>query len=260
MEIPLLRGRLFTARDWDLQNVVINEAMAHQYWSNEDPLGKRINICSLAPQPCWFSIIGVVGNVHQFGLDAQPTDDLYLAGGWTPEIVIRASTEPTALAAAVTTEIHRADPNLPITRVLTMDNLLSETVSPRKFSAVLLIVFAVVALLLAAVGIYGVMSRLVAARTNELGIRMALGAAPLGILRLILARGAKLAAAGVVLGLAGAFAVTRFLSSLLFGVTAFDPLTFVAVSALLVLVALLACYIPARRATRVDPIVALRYE
>ena len=260
MEIPLLRGRLFTARDWDLQNVVINEAMAHQYWPNEDPLGKRINICSLAPQPCWFSIIGVVGDVRQFGLDAQPTDDLYLAGGWTSEIVIRANTDPTTLAAAVTTEIHRADPNLPITRVLTMDNLLSETVSPRKFSTVLLIVFAVVALLLAAVGIYGVMSRLVAARTNELGIRMALGAAPLGILRLILARGAKLAAAGVVLGLVGAFAVTRFLSSLLFGVTAFDPLTFVAVSALLVLVALLACYIPARRATRVDPIVALRYE
>jgi putative ABC transport system permease protein len=198
--------------------------------------------------------------VHQFGLDAAPTTDAYFVGGWTQYLVIRTSTDPTTLAIAATDAVHKFDPNLPVTQVLTMDELLSDSVSPRRFAAVLTGTFAVLALLLAAVGIYGVTSYTVSQRTQEIGIRMALGAQPANVRELILGRTMKLAAFGVALGLAGAFALTRYLGSLLYEVRSFDPATFAVVSALLVAAALAACLIPARRAMKVDPMVALRYE
>jgi putative ABC transport system permease protein len=261
MGIPLLKGRLFTPDDWKLENVVvINDAMEHRFWPGGDSLGKRINLCSLDPTPCWSTIIGVVADVHQFGLDRGATFDTYFSGGWTPYLVIRTAADPAVMATAVTGTIHKMDPNLPVTQIMTMDNLLSDSVSPRRFASALIGIFAVFALLLAAVGIYGVMSYVVRQRTHEIGIRLALGAEPKDVRTLVIGRGAKLAAMGVAIGLVGAFALTRLLSSLLFEVKARDPLTFAGVTLLLIAVVLLACYVPARRATRVDPMIALRHE
>ncbi len=260
MGIPLRKGRLFTEDDWRVPRAVINETMERRFWPNGDALGKRINLCSLDPKPCWSTIIGVTGNVHQFGLDAEPTFDVYFVGGWTPYVVVRTASDPVALAAAVTDVIHKADSNLPVTHVMTMDGLLTDSISPRRFSATLVGVFAVLAVVLAAVGIYGVMSYTVSQRTQEIGVRMALGAQLTSVRRMILGQTLKLTLIGVALGLAGAFVVARFLTSLLFGVGVYDPLTFLGVAVLLVAVALAASYVPARRAMRVHPIVALRYE
>jgi len=258
--IPLRKGRFFTEDDWKVPRAVINETMERRFWPKGDALGKRINLCSLDPKPCWSTIIGITGNVHQFGLDAEPTFDVYFAGGWTPYVVVRTASDPVALATAVTDVIHKADPNLPVTHVMTMDGLLTDSISPRRFSATLVGVFAMLAVVLAAVGIYGVMSYTVSQRTQEIGVRMALGAQLASVRRMILGQTLKLTLIGVALGLAGAFVVARFLTSLLFGVGMYDPVTFLGVAALLVAVALAASYIPARRAMRVDPIVALRYE
>jgi putative ABC transport system permease protein len=260
LAIPLRAGRFFTEDDWKQQNTVINETMAHRYWPQGDALGKRINLCSLDPKPCWSTIIGIGGNVHQFGLDAEPTYDVYFTGGWTPFLVIRTVSDPVSIAAAVTEVVHRVDSNLPVTHVTTMDGLLSDSVSPRRFSAVLIGIFAALALLLAAVGIYGVMSYTVSQRTQEIGVRMALGAQMGNVRRMILGQTLKLTLIGVGLGLAGAFVVARFLASLVFGVGTYDAATFLEVALLLIAVALAASYIPSRRAMRVDPIVALRYE
>jgi predicted permease len=258
--IPLRAGRFFTEDDWKQQNTVINETMAHRFWPQGDALGKRINLCSLDPKPCWSTIIGIAGNVHQFGLDAEPTYDVYFTGGWTPYLVIRTAADPVSIAAAATEVIHRTDSNLPVTHVATMDGLLSESVSPRRFSAVLIGIFATLALVLAAVGIYGVMSYTVSQRTQEIGVRMALGAQMANVRRMILGQTLKLTLIGVGIGLAGAYGVARFLASLVFGVGTHDTATFLGVALLLIAVALAASYIPARRAMRVDPIVALRYE
>ena len=260
MGIPLLKGRMFDAHDYGTQNILVNEELARRYWPGDDPIGKRINLCSLDPQPCWSPIVGIVGNVHQYGLEAAPTLDVYFTGGWTRNLVIRAAADPVALARAATAAIHKFDPNLPVTHVMTLDNLIADSVSPRRFSTFLLGIFAALALLLSATGIYGVMSYVVSLRTSEIGVRIALGAQPRDIWRLIVGRAARLALAGVVLGLAGAFALSKLLASLLYDVTPTDPATFVGVAFLLVFVALLACYVPAQRAMRVDPIVALRYE
>jgi putative ABC transport system permease protein len=239
---------------------LVNEAIARRFWPSGDPLGKRLNLCSLDPTPCWSPIVGVVGDVHQYGLEAAPTLDVYFTGGWTQYAVIRTASDPAALAEAAIAEVHKFGPNLPVTHVITLDTLFSDSVSPRRFSTFLLGVFAGLALLLAAMGIYGVMGYVVSLRTNEIGIRMALGAQPRDIWRLVIGRGAQLALAGVALGIVGAFALTKLISSLLYGVKPTDPLTFGGVALLLVSVALLACYVPARRAMRVDPMVALRYE
>jgi len=198
--------------------------------------------------------------VHQFELEGEPTFDVYFSAGWTPYFIIRTASDPTAMAAAATDVIQRADASLPITHVLTMDALLSDSLSPRRFSAVLIAVFATLALALAAVGIYGVMSYTVSQRTQEIGIRMALGAQPGKVQGMILGHSVKLTLIGVGLGLAGAFALVRFLTSLLFGVGAYDAVTFIGVPVLLAVVAIAASYPPARRAVRVDPIIALRYE
>jgi putative ABC transport system permease protein len=258
--IPLREGRFFDEDDFKQQNAVINETMARRFWPQGNALGKRINLCSLDPKPCWNTIIGIAGNVRQYGLDHEPTYDVYLVGGWTPYFIVRTTSDPLTIAASVTEVVHRFDSNLPVTNVMTMDNLISGSVSPRRFSSVLVAIFAGLALLLAAIGIYGVMSYTVSQRTQEIGVRMALGAQMASVRGMILGETLKLTLLGVGLGLAGAFVVTRFLTSLLFGVGVYDPVTFVGVAALLVGVALVASYIPARRAMRVDPIVALRYE
>jgi putative ABC transport system permease protein len=259
--IPLLKGRLLTRDDWATQDkIVINDTLARRFFADQDSVGHRLNFCSLDPTPCWFSIVGIVGNVHQFGLEAAPTYDAYFTGGWTSRFVVRATSNPSSAAAAITEAVHHVDSALPVTEVTTLDGLVTRSVSPRRFAAVLIGVLASLALVLAAVGIYGVMSYTVGQRTQEIGVRMALGAQPRNMLALILARGAWLASIGVAVGVLGALAVTRFLSSLLFGVAAKDPVTFAGVVVLLFGVALAACYVPARRAMRVDPMVALRYE
>jgi putative ABC transport system permease protein len=260
MGIPLVQGRLLNEADWGGFNAVVNEALARRYWSNGDALGKRINACSLDPQPCWLTIVGVVGNVHQFGLDAPPTMDVYATGGWTGFLVIRTAADPLPLAAAVRKEIRAAEPALPVSHIATLDELLADSVAQRRFSAVLVGVFAGLALLLAAAGVYSVMAYSVEQRTQEIGIRVALGAQRADVLRLILGQGLRLIAGGVALGLCGAAAAARGLSSLLYGVSAADPLIFGGVALLLGAIALMACYVPALRSMRVDPTVALRHE
>jgi putative ABC transport system permease protein len=260
MGIPLRMGRPLDAHDYGEQRVVVNEAIAKRFFASGDAIGRRLNLCSLDPTPCWSTIVGVVGNVHQYGLEAAPTLDIYFTGGWTQYTVIRTAADPLATSQAAISEVHKFDPTLPVTHVMTLDNLLADSVSSRRFSTFLLGMFAGLALLLAAMGIYGVMSYVVSLRTNEIGVRMALGAQPGDIWRLVIGRGAALALAGVAFGMVGAFALTKLISSLLYGVKPTDPLTFGGVALLLVSVALLACYIPARRAMRVDPMVALRYE
>ncbi|MGB7188137.1 MAG: FtsX-like permease family protein, partial [Candidatus Acidiferrales bacterium] len=258
--IPLLNGRTVGQEDWNGLNIDINDAMARRFWPHGDAIGKRINFCSFGPKPCWISIVGIVGNVHQFGLDADPTYDVYFSGGWTPYLVIRTTSDPERAALAAAGIVHKVDPALPVTDVMTMDDVLSGTVSPRRFSAVLISIFAGLALLLAAVGIYGVMNYMVSRRTQEIGLRMVLGAQPQNVLRLIVGHGAKLTLIGIVVGAAGALALTRLMTNLLFHVKSADPATFAGVAAVLAIVALAACYIPARRAMKVDPMVALRYE
>ena len=260
MGIPLRAGRLLDAHDFGTQNILINEAMARRFWPGGNAIGKRINLCSLDPTPCWSPIVGIVGNVHQYGLEASPSYDVYFTGGWTPSFVIRTSGDSAALATSIVAEIHKADANLPVTHVMTLDNLRADSVSPRRFAMSMLGLFAVLALLLAAVGIYGVMSYIVSMRSNEIGIRVALGALPRDIRRLVIRRGAGLALLGVVVGTAGALALTKLLSSLLFAVKPTDPFTFAGVAAILAFTALLACYVPARRAMRLDPLDALRHE
>jgi putative ABC transport system permease protein len=258
--LPLVSGREFTQADWSLQNVMVNEALARRFWGEGDAVGKRINLCTINQKPCWYSIIGVVGNVHEFGLDGPPTFDIYFSGGWTQRLVIRTASDPHLIAASATDVIHKIDPTLPVTDVRTADELLAESVAPRRFSATLIGIFAGLALLLAAVGIHGVMSYMVGQRTQEIGLRVALGAQPGDVLRLIVGHGAKLTLVGIAIGAAGALALTRLMKSMLYGVSATDPVTFMGVAILLTAVALAACYVPARRAMKVDPMVALRYE
>ncbi len=260
LKIPLRAGRGFVEDDFKQPNVVINETMARRFWPGGDAVGKRINLCSLDPKPCWNTIVGIVGNVHQYGLDHAPTYDAYFVGGWTPYFIVRTASDPTSIATAATEVVHHFDPNLPVTDVMTMDNLLSDSVSPRRFSSVLVAIFAGLALLLAAIGIYGVMSYTVSQRTQEIGVRMALGAQVADVRGMILRHTLKLTLMGVGIGLAGALVVARFLASLVFGIGTYDAGTFCGVALLLVFVALAASWIPARRAMRVDPNVALRDE
>jgi putative ABC transport system permease protein len=260
MGIPLRHGRLLDAHDYASQNVVINEAFSERFWPGVDAIGKRFNFCSLEPAPCWTTVVGVVGNVHQYGLEAPATFDSYGAVGWEPYTVFRTTAEPSSVARSIIAEIHKFDPTLPVTHVLLLDKLLSESLASRKLSTVLLGLFAGLALLLAIIGVYAVMSYSVRLRTNEIGVRMALGAQPRNIWWLVIGSGGRVVLAGITIGLAGALVLTKLLSALLFGVTATDPDTFAAVVLLLAGVSLLACYAPARQALRIDPAAALRMD
>jgi putative ABC transport system permease protein len=260
MRIPFLRGRNFTEQEVQegARVVIISELLARQTFPNEEPLGKRL-VMGMRNQP--FEIIGVVGDIRHRALESQPAAAMYMpAYEDGMNVVIRTQGEPTSLTAAVRKEVQAIDPDQPIAAVQTMEQWLDTSTAGPRYRTTLLALFALVALVLASTGIYGVMSYSVTQRTHEIGVRMALGARRLDVLRLVVRQGMTLVVIGVVLGLLGAFALTRVMSTLLFGVTAKDPITFVAVAALLTLVALLACYLPARRATKVDPLVALRYE
>jgi predicted permease len=266
MQIPLLKGRLFNDQDTaDKPRVLlVDEYMAQQLWPNEDPLGKRISFGDLAAKPEWATVIGVVGRIKQDALDSDSRMALYMPEdqfiGRAMNIVLRANTDPASMASAVNHELHELDRDLPTYRVITMDQRIAESLSRRRFTTILLTLFAGLALALATVGIYGVMAYLVSQGTRELGIRMALGATQPAILRLVIGQGLMLALCGVGIGLIAAVAFARLVSGLLFGVRSTDPVTFGAIALLLTAVALLASYIPARRAARIDPMISLRCE
>lgn len=265
MAIPLIKGRLFDEHDTkdSAQVIVIDEHMARNYWPNANPIGGRIKFGSGEKNP-WMTIVGVVGSVKQYDLENEARVTFYVPAsqglGGTMYLVVRTNVAPTSVAATIASQVRSMDPNVPIFDVKTMDQRLSESLARRRFAMLMLGVFAGFALLLAVVGIYGVISYSVAQRTNELGIRVALGARQIDVLRLILSGGFKLILIGIALGLVLSFVVTRFLSTLLFGVRTTDLFTFSVLPVLLVVVGLLACYLPARRAAKVDPLVALRYE
>ena len=265
MGIPLVRGRKFTERDREgaPEVVIVNETMARRYWPNEDPLGKRINLGNPEQSP-WRTVVGVIGDVRRGGLDKEPYPQMHAPLAQAPyntvAFVARTSGDPLALVPAVRRELAEQDRDLPLSSVRTMEQVLADSVARRRFQMLLIASFASIGLLLAGVGIYGVISYSVAQRRHEIGVRMALGARAPDILRLVVGQGLGLALAGVGVGLLAAFALTRVLASMLYGVSTTDPVTFVGVALLLAGVALLASYIPARRATKVDPMVALRYE
>jgi putative ABC transport system permease protein len=262
LRIPLLKGRPFTEQEarQSAGVVIISERLAAKYFPDQEPLGKYL-LTDFGKQSR-FEIVGIVDDVRHRGLATDTYPAMYLPTlslPWT-NLVIRTAGEPASLAAAVRKEVGALDPQQPVAAVKPMAQWLSESVAQPRFRTLLLGVFAAIALLLSVLGIYGVMSYVVAQRTREVGIRMALGAGRFDVLRLVIGQGMRLALAGVALGLAAAYGLTRLLASLLFNVSPTDPATFIAIALLLAGVAFLACYVPARRATKVDPMVALRYE
>ena len=264
MGITLVRGRSFTERDTAgaPRVAIINETFARRFFAGEDPIGKRIHVTN-GPET-FREVVGIVADVRQYGLDREAPIQFYEPYLQEPfsgmSLVVRTAAEPSALSAAIRQEVFALDKDQPVASVRTLEEVLAESVARRRFSMWLLGLFGGVALLLASVGIFGVMNYTVAQRTHEIGIRLALGAQRRDILRLVVGQGMILALIGVALGLIAAFAGTRVMASMLYGVSATDPLTFTGVALLLAVVAFLACYLPARRATRVDPMVALRYE
>ncbi len=263
LRIPFLRGRDFT--DFDRENttpvVIINEATANLLWPGQGALGKRF---SMATDPTMFQVVGVVANsvVLRIGEDPQPVAYLPMRQQYSPfaTLVVRTTGNPESVLAAVRTQIQQLDKNLALTNGLTVQQLLAQGLWPARMGAALLGLFGFLALILASIGIYGVLAYSVAQRTAEIGIRMAMGAQPAQVLRLVLSQGMRLAALGAAVGLVAAFPVARLASGLLYSVSAADPITYGGITFLLMSVALLACYIPARRATRIDPLVALRFE
>jgi len=265
MGIPLLRGRDFTDRDADPDRpvFVINESLAVKYWPGEDPIGQRITV-DMGAKPMPGEIVGIAASVKDQTLDGASAPCVFYPHPALPigymSFVVRTSGAPAALAKAIPQIVHSIDPHQPVVDIQTMDQMLLRSVSNRRFQTLLLAFFAAIALVLAAVGIYGVISYAVVQRTNEIGIRMALGASRADVLCLVAGRGAIILLGGLVLGLAGALALTHTISTFLFEVKPTDPLTFAAGAGVLVLVALAALAVPARRASRVDPLTALRFE
>ena len=263
MNVPILEGRTFT-RDEDEQGkpvVLVDETLARRFWPNQSALGKHIGYDSPTPH----EIIGVVKQVGIYGSESKPLIKIYTPFGRNAQrnstLSIRSATsDPESLTTAVVRAVHEIDKDLPVDEVNTLPDILAREASPRRFNAMLFSVFAALALVLAATGVYGVLSYSVSQRTHEVGIRMALGAGQRDVLRLFMGQGMRLVLLGLIIGLGGAFALTRLMSSLLFGVSTSDKTTFAVVALVLMGVGVLACYLPARRATRVDPLVALRYE
>jgi predicted permease len=273
MGIPLLRGRYLTAQDNETAApvMVIDEEFAKQYFGGADPLGKHINIDIVDVSP---EIVGVVGHVKHWNLDEstrpfraemytpfmQISDKFLPLATSSATVIVRTKGAPAAALGAIREEVSKLDSRQVMYDAMAMDEIVTRSVRAQRFSMILLGAFALLALLLASIGIYGVISYLVGQRVNEIGIRMALGAQQKDVLRMIIGEGARLAAIGAGIGIVAALALTRLMASQLYGVSVTDPITFTGVAIILVGVALFACYIPARRAMRVDPMVALRYE
>jgi putative ABC transport system permease protein len=264
MGIPLLRGRALTDRDRDgaPKVVLVDQQFVDRHFPGEDPMGRGIDIGNGTDG--FYEIVGVVGNVHEAGLEQPPGPTMYVPYAMDPysgmSIVARTPGEPAALSAAVRQTVASIDATLPAFALTPLTDVVSDSVAPRRFSMLLLALFACIALFLAAVGLYGVVAYTVSLRTQEIGLRMAIGASRANVLQLVVGGGMKLALAGVVLGVAGALALSRLVETMLYGVTPFDPASYTATALVLLAVAALACYVPARRAMRVDPIVALRQE
>ena len=284
MSIPLLRGRYFTDQDnrsflagrdlskldegerlvAGMNSIIIDEEFARRYWPNEEAVGKRIKM-GADKTPRFLTVVGVVGRVKMEGL----SQDSNRVQGYFPfwqlpfsgmTVIIKASGAPDQLIAAARAQVKQVDPDQPIYNIKTMDEIRAESVAPERLNLTLFSIFAGIALVLAVVGIYGVMSYTVTQRTHEIGIRMAIGAQQRDVFKMVIGQGMMLALIGIAIGLVGAFALTRLMSTMLFGVTATDPATFAAIAILLTAVALMACYLPGRRATKVDPVISLRYE
>jgi putative ABC transport system permease protein len=251
---------------------LINEALGRRYWPDRDPVGQQIRLkfpdtrmtCDPEPRQGWLTIVGIVSDVRDWEWGEQKVGQIYLPytqnASRIMHLVVRSDGDPTQLASAVRSVVSRVDPNQPVTEVRSMDEYLAASVSRRRLSMLLLILFAGVATVLAAVGIYGVMAYAVTQRSHEIGIRMALGAEPADVLRMVVNDGMKLAGIGLVIGIAASYAAVHYLASQLVGVKTKDPITVISVSVGLALIAISACYFPARRATRVDPLEALRHE
>jgi len=266
MRIPLRGGRLIDEHDGPQAApvVLINETMARKFWQGQDPLGRRMQLHADGP---WFQIVGIVADVHQMGLNEAPRQEMYFPywqaekNWFTPrDLAIRTAGDPMALVASVKNAIASIDRDQPISDIKPMDQWLDEEVASRQIQTTLLGSFAALALILACVGIYGVLAYVVTQRTQEIGLRVALGADSSSIFRAVARQGMSLAGIGIALGVAASLALSSVLQSLLFDVKPTDPLTYLSASAVFAVVALLACYIPARRAAKVDPLVALRYE
>jgi predicted permease len=266
LQVPLLAGRNFADSDTvqAQQVVLIDQTLQRRYWPNQDPLGKQVKIGPANAQNRWLTIVGVVGDIKSDGLDVPTAPHMYLPvrqnPGYASVVYLRSGGNTESLGESIRHEVQSLDPNIPVFSIRTMDEVIARSMAERRFALQLLGIFATVALLLAAIGIYGVMAYSFAQRTHEIGIRIALGAQRMDIFRMTLGEGMQLVLAGVVIGLIGAASLTRFVRSMLFDVSSADPPTFAAISATLAGVAFLACYIPARRATRVDPLIALREE
>jgi putative ABC transport system permease protein len=262
-----VNGRLIERSDDEKapRVLVVNQEFVKRFLPNGDAIGKRIRLGKLTSDFPWATIVGIVGDVRGFALDEPPQPTMYWPVAQiraTPSlaIVVRTQSDPDALASPVREAIAQIDPAQPIYDMQSLDQLVAKSLGQRRFTLTLMVLFGVIALVLSAIGIYGVMAFAVTQRTQEIGIRMALGASALDVLKMVVGSGMFLAAIGVAVGLIGAFALTRLMASLLFGVSPTDLVTFGLVTGGLLMVALLACYIPARRATKVDPLVALRYE
>jgi len=270
MKIPLREGRYFDEHDnaQSLPVAVVNETMAHQYWPGENAIGRRFKIGDPDEDLPWVTIVGITADFRQMGLDVPVKAEMFLPyqqvthqGFFAPrDLAIRTTGDPNALVGAVREAVRAVDPDQPISNIATMDEVLGQEAAQRKFGMILLSAFSALALMLACLGIYSVLAYFVSQHRSEIGVRLALGATPRRILLLVLRKGMGMTLLGVAIGLAASFALTRLMTSLLFGVKAADPLTFIAVPLLLSIVALLACWIPARRAAKVDPMTALRYE
>jgi putative ABC transport system permease protein len=268
--MALERGRTFTDADNENAPVValVNDTLARQYWPNENPVGKRLmwgrlNPASKTP-PKWITVVGVVHDTKLYGL-ANPArlevyDPLRQDVNNDMDLIVQSRLDPSTLTSEIRSAIGAIDKDQPIFAIATMNKLVGDDVSAPRLTLVLLGLFGGLAMVLAAIGIYGVISYSVGQRTREIGVRMALGAQPREVLCLVLGQGGRIALIGIAIGIVAAFGLTRLMSSLLFSVSASDPATFAAAAILLALVAIIACYIPARRAMRVDPMVALRYE